>query len=94
MVLSSCRVLNLFIIFYLFPQESGADGYSLESLRPEVQSLGRRLLSLSTPTPVHLLAQSTMALHTANNIKYIMSLDADRLIEGTDVVSPRYVTTF
>ncbi|XP_067943917.1 nuclear pore complex protein Nup98-Nup96-like isoform X3 [Watersipora subatra] len=71
--------------------EDSTCGYSIEKVRPELLSLARRLLSLTTPTPLHLLAQSMMALHTAENIKYIMSMDEDRLIPDTAIVSSRHL---
>ena len=66
--------------------------YSLDRLRPELLSFGRRLLSLATPKPLHMLAQSTMALHTAHNIKLIMGLDSEKCIPDTLIPSARYDT--
>ena len=66
--------------------------YSLDRLRPELLSFGRRLLSLATPKPLHMLAQSTMALHTAQNIKLIMGLDSEKCIPDTLIPSARYDT--
>ena len=52
----------------------------------------QQLLSLATPKPLHMLAQSTMALHTAQNIKLIMCLDNEKCIPDSSIPSARYDT--